>query len=743
MRIVHISDLHFGDHNLNLRKDLRRRLQTLKPDLILATGDLADSPTAPLFKEAGEFLRDLASLCQEPPAHDPNRPRLIVIPGNHDILAGGWTPGWVGKLLGSVDFYHSFADGIAQYYFRPENVWVFGFDSAEEGKYAGGSVRDRDIDLFHEICEQLRAEETFASAFKIAVVHHHPLPVNWDKDWRQRWLTMVNAGSFLGAVLHRGIDLVLHGHEHLQAHARLRSTLGGDNSGEMVVFSLGATLRNVTNPNRNWFSLLTIGNEGDVDIQSFGSQGQFAFADTPVRYVVRSAEAAKQSKFERWKSTIGFRYPHLASITLLNSDGDARRIVECELEILNSQTARAREHPVTIPYTSGDIQVLEVKGSMRSGVAGISIRENQPQDLTQRNHRLTRTIDFGKALTANETTSYQYSWWAVDAFAMDESQFDYKYADDRTRLEFTHLVIDDPIENLLLVVQFPEDFKLPDWPEIRVTKPDPVEAAHSWTRLSPVEDELNAAGGLRYIESLRTASLRISRPQRGLSYGIQWRVPSVTPLGNNFERGQIIQVVQLLLERKDRLSPDQSTVLLALLARIANIAREILLVTHDDSFEQWRKSLEVSLMVFDTKQKKLVTIKAARFVKEDEERLEREIDYGTVTFDYGDGVAGKAFKTNDYRLYVQPIEPPKVPNNYRKLPGVEDPWVLLSLPIRVPSESARPYGVMNLVSYLSDCPLIRLGESNSPVTEQDLIELREELDESVFAELTHEMLAQG
>src|SRR5262249_7809713 len=167
---------------------------------------------------------------------------------------------------------------------------------------------------------------------------------------------------------------------------------------------------------------------------------------------------------------------------------------------------------------------------------GIFTRNEGPPIPTARRHRLAPVIDFGRLLEpSSKVRSYQYSWWAVDAFAMDERQYGYKYPNDRSKLEFTHIIIDDPVENLLLVVQFPEDFRPADLPEIRVTKPDANCRAHEWQRVSDIENELNQTDALRYTKSLNTAALRIRRPQRGYSYGIQWIVPGSRPVASTLD----------------------------------------------------------------------------------------------------------------------------------------------------------------------------------------------------------------
>ena len=92
MKIVHISDLHFGKHNESLAKDLLSRVRKIKPDLIICTGDVVDNTRNDLFETANTYLHDLESACAAKAGPDPS---LIVVPGNHDYFKGGvfWKAG--------------------------------------------------------------------------------------------------------------------------------------------------------------------------------------------------------------------------------------------------------------------------------------------------------------------------------------------------------------------------------------------------------------------------------------------------------------------------------------------------------------------------------------------------------------------------------------------------------------------------------------------------------------------------
>ncbi|MDR3503649.1 MAG: metallophosphoesterase [Legionella sp.] len=72
MRIVHISDLHFGMHNPHIIEPFLEDLALLKPEIVIISGDLTQRARTEQFQQLSEFLQRLTV------------PQLIV-PGNHDI----------------------------------------------------------------------------------------------------------------------------------------------------------------------------------------------------------------------------------------------------------------------------------------------------------------------------------------------------------------------------------------------------------------------------------------------------------------------------------------------------------------------------------------------------------------------------------------------------------------------------------------------------------------------------------
>ena len=70
--VIHVSDLHFGSILLPTLEPLLEIMWSLKPDLVIVSGDLTQRAKVEQFREAAAFIARMPS------------PR-IVVPGNHDI----------------------------------------------------------------------------------------------------------------------------------------------------------------------------------------------------------------------------------------------------------------------------------------------------------------------------------------------------------------------------------------------------------------------------------------------------------------------------------------------------------------------------------------------------------------------------------------------------------------------------------------------------------------------------------
>ncbi|MCC6528503.1 MAG: metallophosphoesterase, partial [Polyangiaceae bacterium] len=114
-------------------------------------------------------------------------------------------------------------------------VELFGFDSSARSSlfgFATGRVGRRSLG------GRTRKQDDGA-ACRIAVVHHHPLPVLHDGSEPDAVMMLENAGTFLRACFRHGVKVVLHGHKHVPD---VKQLVGADGSGVPIVVAGAGTI---------------------------------------------------------------------------------------------------------------------------------------------------------------------------------------------------------------------------------------------------------------------------------------------------------------------------------------------------------------------------------------------------------------------------------------------------------------------------------------------------------------------
>jgi 3',5'-cyclic AMP phosphodiesterase CpdA len=186
-----ISDLHVlaeqGDEPFDTNANARRALEKIaayKPDLILATGDLANDARR-------EEYDALAPLLAEAPAP------LFLVPGNHDDRA----------LLRAAFPAHAYLPRAGKLSYTIENfaVRIVALDSAVEGM-TGGAFDDEDA-------RWLDATLAAASETPTLVALHHPPFLTHERLFDRIGLDRrENFAAVIGR--HRQVQLVIAGHHH-------------------------------------------------------------------------------------------------------------------------------------------------------------------------------------------------------------------------------------------------------------------------------------------------------------------------------------------------------------------------------------------------------------------------------------------------------------------------------------------------------------------------------------------------
>jgi 3',5'-cyclic AMP phosphodiesterase CpdA len=193
VRIVHLSDLHFGWHNPAIAAGLAEEVAGQSPDIIVVSGDFTQIGSPAEFAMAGDFLRTLSA-------------PVFAVPGNHDVP--------------TVNLYMRFVHPFARYrrhiagdiepLLETNSVVLAGINTARRMKlglnWAEGAISR----------EQLkRLKRRFAAANPDAtriVVAHHPL---LQPEVAVSMKTVKRADLALATFRELGVRLVLSGHFHL------------------------------------------------------------------------------------------------------------------------------------------------------------------------------------------------------------------------------------------------------------------------------------------------------------------------------------------------------------------------------------------------------------------------------------------------------------------------------------------------------------------------------------------------
>ena len=194
MRLVHVSDLHFGHHDPTISATLAADIATQAPDVLVASGDFTQRGTTAEFKQARTFL-DSVSV------------PVFAVPGNHDL---GKHPIW--RFLNPYGHYREFISPEIEPFLEIGGVALAGLNTTRrlmlDRDWSNGSINE----------EQLtRLEQSFSKASPGAlrvVVAHHPL-MQPEGPTLKSTMTVRRSELALRSFASIGVRLVLSGHFHL------------------------------------------------------------------------------------------------------------------------------------------------------------------------------------------------------------------------------------------------------------------------------------------------------------------------------------------------------------------------------------------------------------------------------------------------------------------------------------------------------------------------------------------------
>ncbi len=210
-RIVHVSDLHVGRHDVSEPyAALHELCKGLGPELLVVTGDLSHRGLRSQFEQARSLLQAL-----EVP--------VLAVPGNHDVP---YT--FPARFRTTFDEWEHVL-GPTEPEYASDELAVVGLNSVRPWLHQGGALEASQLARAASVLEQARA-----GAVRVAVLHHHLAAPPW-RAARKRPLR--NRDQALRSFADAGVELVLGGHVHQAAVAERREfeVLGGESGRSLVL----------------------------------------------------------------------------------------------------------------------------------------------------------------------------------------------------------------------------------------------------------------------------------------------------------------------------------------------------------------------------------------------------------------------------------------------------------------------------------------------------------------------------
>lgn len=191
LRILHVSDLHFGPPFVKeVAEEALRSAHELRPDAIVVSGDLTQRARKDQFIAAREYLDRFPSV------------PMLIIPGNHDVPLYRVFQ----RFRNPLGLYKELITGDLNPVLRLDNAMIIGLDStAPRTSISNGRILPQQLDFCEKTFANVAPEVT-----RIVVAHHHFAPA---PDYLHDW-TMPKSKRAIMRFVDLKVDLILGGHLH-------------------------------------------------------------------------------------------------------------------------------------------------------------------------------------------------------------------------------------------------------------------------------------------------------------------------------------------------------------------------------------------------------------------------------------------------------------------------------------------------------------------------------------------------
>jgi hypothetical protein len=405
---------------------------------------------------------------------------------------------------------------------------------------------------------RLLASHEDAHIARIAVLHHHPLPIAFNTAGVDSLLAptviLRNAGTCLRILADRHFDIILHGHDHKQQLARLDLASIGENSYPMSVLAAGSAAKVGATSDNNSLNLITIDPDGaiDVEVRHYGG-GQSATDPAAVQRLSgyrESAASCRQRLFVRALLRHGIACDIRTASYVINESGDLfTEHTISNFQVLDRGLQISRQ-PFLIFRTvrgrrAGGPPVLD-NASMDSGIRLEPDRGAEDSGVGPELDRETRTelfhLTFPNAITSNTKNgvSYSISHASTNCVMMSKWEADqFSKSPPFPGWENDHdglgMIIVYPYRSIKIMVKFPREMKtvqpsiynakLPNIIHNELNEFRWIEGMVPGNLVMAPDAGGNLGADLSYNAETLTWTLAVEKPPVGHVFFLRWQVP--------------------------------------------------------------------------------------------------------------------------------------------------------------------------------------------------------------------------
>jgi 3',5'-cyclic AMP phosphodiesterase CpdA len=253
--LVHLSDIHFGRTDDAVVAAIVPFVHSLKPDVVVVSGDLSQRAKPDQFRAARAFLDKLP------------KPQ-IVVPGNHDIPLYNVFQ----RFLQPLDKYKRFITTDLEPFFADSEIAVAGINTARSLTFKDGRINEEQMQRLHDKLVPLPERMTKF------VVTHHPFEIPQDVDDSQ---LVGRAKEAMKYFLKAGADVLLSGHLHTTHVATTARRYPVDGRAALVVQAGTATSTRSRGETNSFNRIRSVGDLLHVDRFSWDpANGRFEQAQS-------------------------------------------------------------------------------------------------------------------------------------------------------------------------------------------------------------------------------------------------------------------------------------------------------------------------------------------------------------------------------------------------------------------------------------------------------------------------------